>query len=149
MLTETARVVKSYGNRARVEVIRSEACGSCGAKHACHALSGDPRMEVEVINHLRASEGDRVELVLPESSLLKASFYTYGVPLGGLMGGAIIGQLLAGPLGWPDANASIIMALIGLGFGLVRGHQIEQTRRRSGAVYSQNHQSDSSGGFTG
>lgn len=114
MLTETAQVVSASGNRATVRTYRGEACSSCSASGACRALGGGKEMEVEVLNHLRAREGDRVELALPEASFLKASAATYLTPLIGLMGGCILGLLIAPKLGWSADVSSILFGGLGL-----------------------------------
>ena len=118
MLTETAEVIESRGGKALVRTLRSEACGSCGASGACEAMGGSKEMKVEVTNHLRAKPGDRVELELPESSFLTASAVIYIIPLACLMGGAVLGQLLAGRIGLSPNSASIILAAIGVGLSL-------------------------------
>jgi len=114
MLTETARVIESLGNRARVETERTEACQQCAASGACQTLGGGKKVEVDVINHLRAKVGDRVELALPESSFLKASAITYAVPLTGLVGGAALGQWTGPTIGLSADTASMILAGAGL-----------------------------------
>ena len=115
MLIERALVVVSRGDRATVKTHRGEACSSCLASGACKALGGGKEMEVEVLNHLRAKAGDMVELALPEPSLLKACLVTYGIPLVGLAGGAAVGFLLAGRMGWSADLASVALAFAGLG----------------------------------
>ena len=118
MLTETAVVVSASGNRAMVKTVRSEACSGCSAQGACHALGGGKEMRVEVLNYLRAGEGDRVELALPEGSFLKASVITYVIPLASILAGAIVGHVSGGFLGLSQNGAAILLSALGLGLSM-------------------------------
>jgi sigma-E factor negative regulatory protein RseC len=119
MLTEVGHVVGFRGPQALVRTIRSEACSSCQAQGACIALGGSKEMEVPALNYIRAKQGDRVEVALPESSFLKASVVTYLIPLLALLGGAVLGQSAAPILGWSADAASIVLAGLGLGLAMV------------------------------
>ncbi|MFH1091361.1 MAG: SoxR reducing system RseC family protein [Pseudomonadota bacterium] len=119
MLTENALVIKSEGARALVLTHRGEACRSCSAGSACGILGGGKELRVQVLNHLRAKEGDLVELALPESSFLKVSAITYLLPLAGFTLGAIIGHVFGDSVGLPANAAAIILALGGLGLAML------------------------------
>ena len=118
LLTENAVVFTSEGERATVKTFRNEACHSCSASGACHALGGGKEMEVEVLNYLRAKPGDRVELTLPQTSFVKASLVTYLIPLAALLGGAFLGQALGSKIGWTTDGAAIVLAGAGLALSL-------------------------------
>ena len=120
MLKENALVIKSEGAQALVLTHRGEACSSCVASGACRAMGGGKEMRVQVTNHLRAKEGDRVELALPESSFLKISIVTYLIPLAGFIIGAVAGHVFSGRLGLSANAAAIILALGGLGLADLR-----------------------------
>jgi sigma-E factor negative regulatory protein RseC len=114
MLVETAWVVSARGQKATVRAVRGDACHSCSSADACHAVGGGKEMMVEVLNPIRAQAGDRVELVLPEASFLKASLLTYGLPLLFLMGGGLLGNRLGPVFGFSADAGSIILALFGV-----------------------------------
>lgn len=118
MLTEQGLVVSARGDEAIVMTHRSEACEACAAKGACKILGGGKEVEVTALNYIRAKGGDRVELSLPETAFLKASIITYLLPLVAFLAGAVLGQILAVPLGWPADAASITLAGIGLALAL-------------------------------
>lgn len=95
MLKESGMVVSTDKDRATVLLVRSEACGNCPAKAACHATS-DGNMTMEVTNHVEARPGDRVEIELEPSALLKASTLAYLMPALVTLVGAFIGWSLVG-----------------------------------------------------
>jgi len=90
MLEETAQVISVVGSRARVSMVRTEACGECGAKDFCNPSSGNT-MEMEVDNPVGAHPGDRVIISLPASALLKATTLTYMFPAFIMVAGASVG----------------------------------------------------------
>lgn len=119
MLREEGLVISVSGSEALVQTQRSEACHHCGARGACDAMGGSKSVEFMVNNAVQARSGDRVELALPESTVLKASIIAYAIPLAAMLVGAILGQFLAGPLGWKPDSASIVLGGIGLALSAV------------------------------
>ena len=74
-----------------------------------------------------ASAGDTVEVELPDSRVLKASFLMYAVPLCGFLLGLVLGQVLIG--------TDLAAALLGLtGLGLTWGalHLIDKKIAKKG-----------------
>ena len=108
MLEETASVIATEGNRARVTLTRSEACGACSAQHICHPTSSKT-MEMEVLNTAGAQAGDKVIISLPPEELLKASASAYLMPAVAAVAGAAIG--------WSRSGTDI-GAIIGCAAGL-------------------------------
>lgn len=108
MLRESGMVVSTRENKATVLLVRSEACGSCPAKAACHATS-DGNMTMEVINPVAARRGDKVEIELQSGALLKASALAYMVPATAVLAGSFAG--------WTLANSDI-GAILGAAAGL-------------------------------
>ena len=113
-----------------VEFERSEACAKCGACQ--HGQKQAMLMEVQRIGDVAI--GDKVQVQLPESTLLKASFIAYGIPLlmlmAGLLGGSYVAEAL-GLQGNPDHYAAIAgIALAGLSFTVIR--LTEKKRGESG-----------------
>ena len=80
MLEETASVVSLEGEKAKVVLVRSDACGACAAKDMCHTSSGET-MEMVVLISAEAKPVDRVIVSLPPGELLKASASAYLLPL--------------------------------------------------------------------
>jgi len=67
---------------------------------------------------MQLQAGDQVTLELSPQSLLKASFFVYGLPLLGVVIVLLSGWLLVGPL--TDA-AAIALAVVGFVAGLLAG----------------------------
>ncbi|MDO9528030.1 MAG: SoxR reducing system RseC family protein [Syntrophales bacterium] len=77
-------------NLAKLEVVKSEACGSCNA--CFEGSSGKKLLFAE--NSLGAKEGDRVRIEINSAAVAKLSFLVYMIPLTGLVLGALLtGQL--------------------------------------------------------
>lgn len=108
MLEETASVVSLEGDRAKVVLVRSDACGACAAKDMCHPSSGET-MEMVVLNSAGAAPGDRVIVALPPGELLKASASAYLMPA--------VAAVVGGAIGWSRTGTdpgAIVGSVIGL-----------------------------------
>jgi sigma-E factor negative regulatory protein RseC len=90
MATEEGIIEKAFENKAVVRIQRSSACAHCQSKGACEMLS-EKEMRIEVSNRIRAKDGDRVEISIPTSSLLKMSLFVYFLPIVALVIGAVLG----------------------------------------------------------
>jgi sigma-E factor negative regulatory protein RseC len=78
---------------AQVKLIRSTLCSNCEAKNMCHPTGGHAtEMVVEVDDPLGVSVGQRVRINLPSSTVLKASFAVYILPLGALVAAGLAAQ---------------------------------------------------------
>ncbi len=104
---------------AWVKTVQSSACKSCSSRHSCNASSGGKEREVEAINSAGAKVGDRIQLAIKTSSLLKATFLLYVFPIlcmliGGFVGNAAAPQLNmdASLLSATAALACLVMALL-------------------------------------
>lgn len=100
MIEQHARVVRLLGDAAEVETERQAACGICSASKGCGtALLADAfpkrQQRMRVSNGIGAQQGDRVVIGLDERALQRASYLLYGLPLLGLIGGALLGDAMA------------------------------------------------------
>jgi len=90
-------VVESSDEGVWVEVIVPEGCGIC-AGQGCAS-----RQIVELFQRLPRryrveswpglSVGDRVVVGVPEGSVIRSALYSYGLPLGLIMSGAVLAQM--------------------------------------------------------
>lgn len=124
MIEETAIVLNSDGDRAQVETQRKTTCGACAATNTCgtSVLSkwlGRKRTVLTVSNPIGAKAGERVVLGFPETSLPKASFLLYILPLLSLLVGALSGEWFAAQMNLNSTEpVAIICGLLGLLAGL-------------------------------
>ncbi len=130
MIEETAVVTRIDGGYVELEAKRSSSCGGCAAKATCGtgALSQvlgtrPPVMRVE--NTIGVRVGERVVVGLNNAALTKLSAIVYLVPLAGMIGGAILLDVMIGSL-HPDWSepAALVGGLLGLtgGFGWMGRH---------------------------
>ncbi|MCK4487086.1 MAG: SoxR reducing system RseC family protein [Desulfobacterales bacterium] len=96
LLTKTG-VVKAIQGRMALVVTRLEpVCESCKAKDVCISLGGGgANAEIRARNTVGAEPDDVVTISIRGSSLLKASFFVYMVPILALAGGILLGFLLS------------------------------------------------------
>ena len=92
-MRESGIITEIEEHTMMVEFERSSMCEKCGA---CERAHNAMRMEVERIGN--ASLGDRVEVDLPERTVVRAALVAYGFPLALLLAGLAAGSALpAGP----------------------------------------------------
>lgn len=77
-MKEIGIVSSIHGNKAKVLIQRSAACGDCGA---CQVGKEKLTMEASAINDTNAKAGDTVEVEMAFKNVMKASFVAYMVPL--------------------------------------------------------------------
>ena len=112
-MKEEGIVTGTNGELAQVKVRRSEACSGCGSQGVCHSLGGDVDMEVEAMNTAGGGVGDRVQLELPSSSVVKIAFLVYMIPVICLVAGAIAGTKLAPSLSLDPELSALGLAVFG------------------------------------
>ncbi|WP_097460765.1 SoxR reducing system RseC family protein [Mangrovitalea sediminis] len=119
MLEESGRVVAIEGDRAWVAIKRQSGCQGCDVRAGCGqgALAGmgsGKIVQISVINHLNACEGDPVTIGMTESALLRVAVQVYLWPLLGMLFFAVMANLA----GFAD-SAVAFAGLLGLGSGFV------------------------------
>jgi len=92
MIEEEGIVVETASGNAKVEIVRKSACESCSAAGVCHPADDS---YMDVVNPLGAVKGQKVKVVVAPQIYLKAAIVLYGVPVTSLIGGAIVGKILA------------------------------------------------------
>lgn len=96
MLKETATVVSTTGDKAKVAIVRSEACGNCPAKSMCSAAASGDLNVLEVKNPVEAMPGEKVVIELQPAALVKATALVYLLPATAMLVGATAGWLKTG-----------------------------------------------------
>jgi sigma-E factor negative regulatory protein RseC len=139
MIEEQARVVAVADGIADVSTIRRSACGSCDAKGGCGtsilaAWFPQRQLRFRLPNHLDARPGDTVVVGLDEGSLQRASLVLYGLPLAGLVGGAVLGEVAA-----RQFAVSLELGAVGGGlFGLLAALRLVRNLTAAGAQRGDN-----------
>jgi len=112
---------------------RAPACGSCKSTDVCQdsllGISAGPR-RYRLENLIGARVGDHVQLTVADGTLWSASLASYVLPVLLAIGGAAIGQSMAGD-SWAVAGT-----VIGLGCGLALLRRNEISARRNGDLFS-------------
>jgi len=112
MATEEGIVIRAGGDSVVVKATKTDACEACTARSSCHVLGGGKEMEISALNPVGAKVDDRVLLSFDTSSLLKASFLLYIVPVIALLAGAVAGNFLSLSMGWDPSIGACILAFV-------------------------------------
>lgn len=121
MIEEHAKIIAIEYDTAILEIIRKQACGLCGKQQGCGIsiwpnLLGSKRHQVHIENSLNAKAGETVVIGIADGALLSSSALIYGVPMLGLLTGAVIGKVLVGS--GADAAHADAAVLCGVLLGL-------------------------------
>ncbi len=108
MATSEGIVTKVNSSTAWVKCTKSAACESCSAKGFC-ATGGNDDVEVEAINAVGAKVDDRVTISFETSSLLKATFLVYMIPVLFLVLGVVIGDKIAQIFNYDQTIFSVLV----------------------------------------
>lgn len=102
MITEQAVVTRRDGRRIEVRLLRQSVCGDCELGKGCGTgalgrLLGNRNRPLSVECGEPLEPGDRIELQLSESALVRASLVIYGLPLIGMLAAGVAAALAALP----------------------------------------------------
>ncbi len=84
---ERATVLAVEGGKATLELERSERCGTCGL---CSGAAGTLRLTVDAVPGLKP--GQKVVIAIDRSVSLRSVLLLFGLPLAGLVVGAVVGH---------------------------------------------------------
>ena len=104
MLEQTAEVIKTASDGVWVQAVEPSGCGTCAgqgcsSRRIAELFQRKPRLFL-VDCDLSISPGDRVVVGIADGSVLKSALRAYGLPLGLMLAGALMGMLLGGVAGW-------------------------------------------------
>ena len=137
MIEEQAQVTQLRGDMAEVVTLRRSACGGCEARAGCGtsllaAWLPQRRLTFELPNLIGAEAGDTVIVGLDERLLQRGSLLLYALPLGGLLSGALLGELLFLHLGLPSELGAVLTGLLGLTAALLMVRRLTSSGMRHG-----------------
>jgi len=126
VLKEMGLVTKVECGIAWVNTQSKLSCSTCQVESTCGNAILEKFLAGKIFisklnNSLAAQVGDQVVISIPKSSVSKASLVVYGVPLLGMIGGALFGDF------WFNFEPfSILFSAIGLALGLIFIHFYNQ-----------------------
>jgi len=108
MITEQAIVTRRDGKRVELELQRGSACGQCELSQGCGTgalgrLLGKRSQPLVIETDRDLQPGDRLQLGLSESALVRASLTVYGLPL--------LGMVVAGLIASFAIESDVLIAL--------------------------------------
>jgi positive regulator of sigma E activity len=122
-VVETGEVVGVGPGSADVRITANDACEGCGH---CSRVDKGGMVLTDVRNDLSAGEGDRVEVLIPSGSDLRAGAYVYIGPVAALLLGYGVGNTVGRMIGWdPDTTGAIVAVM-----GVVAGSLFMRSRAR-------------------
>lgn len=124
MIESTGQIVACEGAYAWVATQRQSSCGSCAVNKSCGTstvakMFGDREHRVYARNQIQAHEGDTVVVGISEATLLKGSLLLYLMPLLALIVGGLLGELMAGQMGFDEDLSALVLALAGFAASLL------------------------------
>jgi len=132
MITEQAIVTRCNGKQVELELQRGSACAECELSQGCGTgalgrLLGKRSEPLVIETDHVLQPGDRLQLGLSESALVKASLIVYGLPLLGM----IVAGLLAALAVVSEALialAAIVGFIVGFKFAVYISRTLEHDR---------------------
>jgi len=122
MLEQTAEVIQTASDGVWVQAVEPSGCGTCGgqgcsSRRIAELFQRKPRQFL-VDCDLALAPGDRVVVGIANGSVLKSALRAYGLPLGLMLGGALLAQAMQ-----PGDGAAIVGMLLGglMGWLVARG----------------------------
>jgi len=122
MLEQTAEVIHTASDGVWVQAVEPSGCGTCGgqgcsSRRIAELFQRKPRNFL-VDCDLALAPGDRVVIGIAHGSVLKSAMRAYGLPLGLMLAGALLAQVIQ-----PGDGAALAGMLIGgaVGWLLARG----------------------------
>jgi sigma-E factor negative regulatory protein RseC len=112
MITEQAIVIRCNGKQVELELQRGSACAQCELSQGCGTgalgrLLGKRSKPLVIETDQALRPGDRLQLGLSESALVKASLTIYGLPLLGMVAAGLLASFAAVAEAWVALTAGV------------------------------------------
>ncbi len=120
-MQESGEVVELKNGLASIRMTRSEACAHCSG--GCKPGENSKHMYIEAVDQVGVRLGDKVMVELPSSSMAKATFILYFIPLLALVFGVLLGFRYGQRIGFSDGElGGAVLGIIGvlLSYGLIK-----------------------------
>lgn len=129
MLEQAAEVTQTAPEGVWVQAVEPSGCGTCGGQ-GCSTrrlaeLFGRTPRHFLVDSDIALAPGDRIVVGIDDGSVLKSAFRAYGLPLGMMLTGALLAQVVQ-----PGDGPALAGLLIGgaIGWMLARGGRMARPR---------------------
>jgi len=103
------KVVRLDNDIAIISLMMNDSCGEC---NSCSHGSNDSVHDIEAINNVGAVVGDKVEFDMEITSLLKAAFIAYTIPLITMVGSIALSIFFLKSNGY-EKNVELYATIIG------------------------------------
>lgn len=110
-LIEEGVVVHSENGIAEIVLNESESCEECSAKIFCKP-SENKTKKMHVFDPYGACPGEKVKISISGTSVLKASFFLYGIPLILLLSTIIVGMYLMESSSQPELFSFLLAVVV-------------------------------------
>jgi len=116
LMEKIARIVSEEGNYAKIEIIRASACGEkCGS---CSGGCSSTGIYVKALNEAGGKPGQMVKIELETSTVMKAAFLAYVLPLIMLVLGVLLGAYIHPRLDF-NISSEALSLLFGVAFLII------------------------------
>lgn len=134
MIETEGRVSRVEPGHAWVDVTPVSACGGCSQKSACGtsalaSVLGRRRADLMVIDEFGAREGDWVRVGLHEGAMFRTALLVYGLPILGLVAGAVLASTLFSDADMVAAAGALTGATGGWWIARRRAHRLSSDQR--------------------
>lgn len=114
-IDETGIVVSLSQGKALVKMEEGEHCSTCASRSGCLQVESSPNQRmVEVVNPAGAQIGQKVQLHIKSTDIIKASFTLFVFPLVSLLSGALLGKYISRH--FTEGISNLLIIFSGLGF---------------------------------
>ena len=140
MLHEIGEVTALANGQLTVRVQKRSACASCAKPCGVGklgALTPEHCLDLQFPQRADLKVGDRVVVGLPEQALLQATLTIYGLPLFGLLLGALLANLVAVRFAIHGDALVLVGAMVGGGFGWLMARRFGQRLEQQTQVQPQ------------
>jgi len=109
---EQGKVIQTWGHKAKVEISPSgNACFGCPGASICQPAGEKGERWIEVVNEPGAKVGDRVLMEMEKGKLVTGILLLFLFPMGMLLTGAILGDLLTHRQVYSAVTGGIFLAI--------------------------------------
>lgn len=114
-MRETGVILSIEKNNATILLVKGDKCKDC---NLC-VTTGPNQMQLEAINKINATIGDRVEVEVPPGRVLGSSFLIFILPVILMIIGYFVGNSFFGPSTGAGEGAGIIGSILGFLLSMV------------------------------